>query len=202
MQKPALNKSSLSHLERQRSMYQRYLPALEMKQRLLLTQRKQTGQRLATLRQRINEQQATIGRDLPMMADEDIALTGLVEVEDVEIVQENLVGVSLPALGNVRISRHSCPLLVQPHWVDQAQDQLAAAMQLEVERRVLERRLTLLDDAVRLITQRINLFSRVMIPELERHMKRIDLHLSDQERAAVVRAKLAKQKLARTEARP
>ena len=51
-----------------------------------------------------------------------------------------------------------------------------------------------LKSAARTITQRVNLFSKVLIPEAEENIKKIGLFLSDQERAGVVRSKLAKQK--------
>ena len=47
---------------------------------------------------------------------------------------------------------------------------------------------------MRTITQRVNLFSKVLIPRAEENIKRIGLFLSDQERAGVVRSKLSKQK--------
>jgi V/A-type H+-transporting ATPase subunit D len=69
-----------------------------------------------------------------------------------------------------------------------------AMLRLRIERQVVSRRLALLEEASRTVTQRVNLFSKVMIPTVDKQIARIDLYLADQERAAVVRSKLAKQK--------
>ncbi|WP_431023782.1 V-type ATP synthase subunit D [Halomonas sp. H5] len=194
MQTPALNKSSLSLLKRRRTMYQRFLPALEMKQRMLLAQRKLAGERLAALRQEMQEREESIGTTLPMLADEGVPLGAPVRVVAVKVTQENLVGVMLPRLDEVVTERQEYGLLIRPHWMDALVEQLEAMLRLDVERRLLERRLRLLDEAARTITQRVNLFSKVIIPTVNRQIQRIDLHLADQERAAVVRGKLAKRK--------
>ncbi|WP_163647887.1 V-type ATP synthase subunit D [Modicisalibacter sp. 'Wilcox'] len=196
MQTPALNKSSLSRLERQRTLYRRYLPALEMKQRTLLIQRQQSAERLATLRERAERQQATVGHELPMLADTDVPLEGLVRVATLRLGRENRVGVSLPTLAELTLERRPYDRLAQPHWIDTLVERLETRLRLEVETRIETRRLARLDDAVRTVTQRVNLFSKVMIPRLEKAIARIELYLADQERAAVVRAKLAKRKLA------
>lgn len=45
---------------------------------------------------------------------------------------------------------------------------------------------------MRRVTQRVNLFEKVLIPKAEENIRRITIFLSDQERAAVVRSKIAK----------
>ncbi len=70
-------------------------------------------------------------------------------------------------------------------------------LELRVARQVEQRRLELLDAAVRKVTQRVNLFEKVLIPRSREHIRRIGIALSDAERAAVVRAKIAKGKRAR-----
>ncbi|MEM6429093.1 MAG: V-type ATP synthase subunit D, partial [Deinococcota bacterium] len=48
--------------------------------------------------------------------------------------------------------------------------------------------------AVKRTTQRVNLFDKVLIPNAQETIRRIQIFLADADRAAVVRAKLAKQK--------
>ncbi len=54
----------------------------------------------------------------------------------------------------------------------------------------------LLEEAVRKATQRVNLVEKVLIPRSRAHIKKIRIYLSDEERAAVVRSKIAKKKRA------
>ena len=46
--------------------------------------------------------------------------------------------------------------------------------------------------AERRITQRVNLFEKILIPRSRKNIQRIQIWLGDQERSAVVQAKLAK----------
>ena len=71
-------------------------------------------------------------------------------------------------------------------------DALALTVRLQVEWERLHR----LERAVRRVTQRVNLFDKVLIPRTREHIRRIRIHLADGERSAVVRAKLAKRKQA------
>jgi V/A-type H+-transporting ATPase subunit D len=56
-----------------------------------------------------------------------------------------------------------------------------------------ERRNTL-QIAVRQITQRVNLFEKILIPTAKQNIQKIRIYLGDAERASVVTSKLAKKK--------
>jgi V/A-type H+-transporting ATPase subunit D len=71
---------------------------------------------------------------------------------------------------------------------------LGEMLELGVRRQVEQRRLALLDEAVKTITQRVNLFDKVLIPRTRENIKRIRIYLSDEQMAAVVRSKIAKRK--------
>ena len=51
------------------------------------------------------------------------------------------------------------------------------------------------------MTQRFNLFDKVLIPRARDNIRRIAIYLADAERAAVVNSKIAKRKRERQEAR-
>ena len=57
-------------------------------------------------------------------------------------------------------------------------------------------RVARLNQQVRRITQRVNLFEKVLIPRARENIKRIHIGLGEQERSAVVRSKIAKKKRA------
>ncbi len=65
-------------------------------------------------------------------------------------------------------------------------------VQLRVRVDVADKRTEVLEAALRRVTQRVNLFDKVLIPKAEENIRRIVIFLSDQERAAVVRSKIAK----------
>ena len=72
--------------------------------------------------------------------------------------------------------------------------QLKIMMQLKLQNQVEQQRVETLGDAVKKVTQRVNLFDKVLIPKAQQDIRKIRIYLSDQERAGVVRAKSTKQK--------
>ncbi len=194
MAKLALNKSALSKEKQKQKAYGKYLPSLELKQKQLLVERKKAEQALSEHRELIEAIQQDVYQRLPMLADENIEMAGLVTVSQLDIQQENLLGILLPTLKTVEYRRAHYSYLARPHWVDEVANSLEKVIRLKLEQEVLQVRLLRLNKAVRTITQRVNLFSKVLIPDSKENVKRIGLFLADQERAAVVRSKLAKQK--------
>lgn len=194
MAKLALNKSALSKEKQRKVSYGRYLPSLEMKQKQLLLERKKAEEALARCRSDITSVEANIYQQLPMLAVENIEMDGLVVVESYNLDEENLLGTKVPYLENIVFKRAEYGYLARPHWFDKLALVLEQVMKLKMEEQVLNIRLARLKIAARTITQRVNLFSKVLIPEAESNIKKISLFLADQERAGVVRSKLAKQK--------
>ena len=194
MARLALNKSSLSKLTRQLVTFERFLPSLDMKRKQLMAERaraqaalQRTGQAMAALRESI------AGR-LPMLANREIELADLVQLKTVRLGEENVVGTRLPVLEAVEVQRRDYSYLAIPQWVDRLSDDLARMLEFHAGLAVERRRLVLLEEAVRKVTQRVNLFEKVLIPRTKEHIRKIRIYLSDAERAAVVRSKIAKRK--------
>ena len=110
------------------------------------------------------------------------------------LTEENIVGTRLPLLASIEVEVRDYALMGSPSWVDAVVEQLRAVLELRVRLQVEERRLELLEAAVRIITQRVNLFDKVLIPRARKNIRRIRIYLSDTERAAVVNSKIAKRK--------
>lgn len=196
MARLSLSKASLSHEQRQLRSYRQFLPSLDLKRRQLIAERAKAVAEVAERERRIDRLKEAIGRELPMLANRGIDLTRLVTAKTVTLGQQNLVGVRLPVLSSVAFERRPYSPLAKPHWVDRAADRLEEAMEQKLRLDVARRRLDLLEAAVRTVTQRVNLFDKVLIPRAEANIKKIRIYLSDVEREAVVRAKTAKKKTA------
>jgi V/A-type H+-transporting ATPase subunit D len=61
---------------------------------------------------------------------------------------------------------------------------------------IAHQRVALLAKAVDTITQRVNLFDKVLIPNARSNIKKIRIYLSDEQTSAVTRSKIAKRKRA------
>ncbi|MDX1656245.1 MAG: V-type ATP synthase subunit D [Candidatus Competibacteraceae bacterium] len=192
MARQALNKATLQRQTRQLATYERFLPSLDLKRRQLISARSGALGELAALREQLTQLRRQVTDGLPMLANRRVELEGLVTLTGVDLGEENLLGVRLPVLVGVQSETHPYGLLVRPHWVDRVARLLGLALELRVREQIQLQRLERLEAAVVKITQRVNLFDKVLIPRTQAHIRRIRIHLADAERAAVVRAKLAK----------
>lgn len=190
----ALNKTSLTRETRQLDTYQRFLPSLDLKRRQLIAERNKARRQVAATEAEIEGLEASAGESIPMAADRRLDLDGLVKVDRVEVGEENLVGLRLPVLIDVQLRRVEYSLLARPHWVDALASLLETLLQLRIRLSLEQQRLAVLEAAVKKITQRVNLFDKVLIPKARDNIRRIRIKLSDTEKAAIVNAKIAKRK--------
>ena len=193
----ALSKSSLSIQSRQLRTFERFLPSLDLKRRQLIAEWAKAMLAIGETEREIADLREQIERAMPMVSNQEVNVEGLVSVTEVEIDTENIVGVRLPRLENLHLHRSPYALLAKPAWVDRLAECLAEMLRLKVRIQVERRRLVLLDEAVKTTTQRVNLFDKVLIPRTRENIRQIRIFLADAERAAVVRAKIAKGKRAR-----
>lgn len=194
MAKLSLNKSALHKERTQLALYKKVLPSLDLKRRQLMRE-------TALARRALHEAAAAIdaftdetARKYPMLAHEKIDHAGLVRIRHAAVVSQNVVGVQLPVLDGVTFEPVQYPLLGRPAWTEMLIARLHDAVRMEIEKEVLHHRIALLERALTKITQRVNLFEKVLIPTAQANIKKIALVLDDMQRAGVVRSKLAKSK--------
>ena len=87
--------------------------------------------------------------------------------------------------------------LATPYWVDDLVQCLKDTAMYRLRLRVFRERVARMQGAVRRVSQRVNLFEKVLIPRAQQHIAHIQIFLSDVERAAVVTSKIAKSKHAK-----
>jgi V/A-type H+/Na+-transporting ATPase subunit D len=191
-----LSKAALGEARTRLAGYRRFLPSLDLKRRQLIAERNKARARVAAMEGEREALFRAAGEAVPMLAFDAIGLDGLARLEGARYGQENVVGVILPVVEHVEVEIRAYGLLVRPHWVDRVAAMLVSALRLEVEIEVARQRVDLLDEAVKKVTQRVNLFEKVLIPRTQAHIRKIQIFLGDAERAGVVTAKLAKAKQA------
>lgn len=194
MSRLSLTKASLSRQKGLLKTYHDVLPSLDLKRRQLGAEREAARRQLQEARARASEIAAEVGRSCPMLAHGRIDLSGLVTIAAVHQVEENLMGTRLPKLERVEFKLADYGLLTRPFWVDSVVVWLQEALRTQLQLRVAEHRLELLRQAERKVTQRFNLFDKVLIPGTRRNIKKISIYLADAERAGVVNSKIAKRK--------
>ncbi len=194
MARLSFSKASLHKEGAQLKRYRQYLPSLDLKRQQLIAERTKAIALFKKTEQDIRRSYLFVEKQLPMLSDENIDLSDLVTIEQVVFNEENVVGVKLPTVQTIEINCRAYSFLTKPHWVDQVVVQLKLMLELKIRLKIEQRRLDILHGAVKKVTQRVNLFDKVLIPQAQKNISKIRIFLSDSERAAVVRAKITKQK--------
>jgi V/A-type H+-transporting ATPase subunit D len=113
-----------------------------------------------------------------------------------KIGEQNLVGVRLPVLERAEFEVADYSRLATPAWIDVLVKRLKDAAEERIKVEVAGERVRILEQATRHITQRVNLFDKILIPTTKKNIQRIQIFLGDVDRAAVVTSKIAKGKQA------
>ena len=192
MAKLRYNKSALKKERDSLALFEKVLPSLDLKRMQLTIEFKKAGAQLANDRMHVEALEDKIANQLPMLANRGIPLKGLVKVKDVKTEEDNVVGVRLVKLLNIEFEVAAYSLLAKPHWVDVLVDRLKEMARARLTVQIASERVKRLDYAVRRITQRVNLFEKILIPTAKKNIQRIRIFLGDADRSAIVRSKIAK----------
>jgi V/A-type H+/Na+-transporting ATPase subunit D len=198
----SLNKSSLQQQRGKLGLFERFLPSLDLKRQQLTAEYKKSVQVLAEAEQGAGKASRSLTGLLPILGSATMKLSGLVRIRRIDIGEEDVLGVRLPALKSVEFVTADYSLLATPFWIDDLVTCLKEVATYRIRLHVYRERAARMHSAVRRITQRVNLFDKVLIPNAKRDIARIQIFLSDVGRAAVVTSKIAKGKRARQPAAP
>ncbi|SMO49286.1 V-type ATP synthase subunit D [Ruegeria faecimaris] len=192
-----LNKSSLAREQTQLKSYERFLPSLDLKLQQLMAERAKARKNVQYLQEEVTRLAQQVGEKLPMLAQQGVDLEGLVELKDYRLKKVNVVGVTMPDLDRIEVAVRPYSLLAKPHWVDAVARLLHDMIEARLRVKVAEERVRIFDKSVATITQRVNLFEKVLIPRARANIKKIRIYLSDEQMQSVVRSKISKRKHAK-----
>ena len=194
MARLSLTKASLSKQKSQLKVFEGVLPSLDLKRRQISAERGKARQMLAEIQKKLKEIEPEIAQKIPMLSNELVDLTDIVKVTRVDLGEENVMGTRLPKVNQVQIQIRDYALLGKPFWVDRLVELLKVAMEKQIGVQVAQQRVKLLAQAERIVTQRFNLFDKVLIPQTKTNIKKIQIYLADADRAGIVNSKIAKRK--------
>ncbi len=194
MARLSLNKAQMAREAEALSTYRKFLPALDLKRQQLMAARAETQARIARMEADLVDLTEAVGAEIPMLANADVRLEGLVQVAGERRGTRNVAGITLPVLEDIEIAVAPYGYLTRPHWVERVVARLEEALRLRLAIAVEHEALAILARAVATVTRRVNLFEKVLIPRAQANIKRIRIALGDMERAAVVTSKIAKRK--------
>lgn len=128
---------------------------------------------------------------------EEVGIEDLISIQEVITEKGNIAGIDIPMYRKTLFEERDYDLFEKPLWIDRAIEELKRIISLMSEIETLAEAIRRLGEELRITTQRVNLFEKVKIPETKDNIRVIRIFLGDQETAAVVRGKIAKNKLVR-----
>lgn len=189
-----LNKTSLSLEQKNLRNYKKYLPSLELKRKKLLSERNSVDKQIMLLQEKENELKKKAQTSLPMVSDYINTIKQCIKIDNLVTQEENVVGVKLPVFKSIQFTVLNYEYLNTPHWFEPLIHLVQELIETRLRINVTLSRLQLLGKAIQTVTQRKNLFEKVLIPSALNHIRLIQIFLADNERASVVRSKIAKKK--------
>lgn len=192
MSKISLTKSGLQKEKQQLQLYVKLLPSLELKRMQLMAKYSKALLEMDNFKQAAESAIAQIMQKIPMLANRDVQLAGVLKIDSIVLEEQNIVGVKIPHLKEMTFAPPAYSLLGTPHWVDAAMGYLKKGVEVRIKLQIMDKRIKILARAVRRMTQRVNLFEKILIPTCKKNIQKIQIALGDAERSAVIRSKLAK----------
>ncbi len=173
----------------------KYLPTLQLKKALLQAEVFNAQQELEILLGRVEEQRLAVERMQPLLGADFAFDPEVVRVQEVRKAYENVAGVELPRLESVEFAPISLSLFESPPWADGLVI-LVKQFLVAIERAgVGEQKLKALQQELREVSTRVNLFEKILIPRTQRAIKKIKVFLGDLEMSAIAQSKVAKEKI-------
>ena len=189
-------KNELKKQKESLTRFRRYLPTLLLKKKQLQMEIHKIKKKRDDLRNKYTETEDKLFTWVDLFGAE-YDLQSLLSITSIEKEEGNIAGIDIPVFSKINIEIHEYNLFTSPPWVDRALEELESLITLKAELNIIAKQLTLLSGELRITSQRVNLFEKVKIPEASEYIRVIKIYLGDQQTNAVVRGKIAKNKIKR-----
>lgn len=118
-----------------------------------------------------------------------------VSVNSVSLSSKKIAGVHIPVLDEVHFDTPTYTLFANPGWLPAGLEMLKQMARLKIRLAVAQRRIEILEWARRKTTQKVNLYEKVQIPELETAIRKIKRVIEDTENLERASQKIVKKRL-------
>ncbi len=191
-----LTKNELRAQEKKLSQLQKYLPTLQLKKAMLQSEIYEARIEIEHCENEMQRRFEKVEEFSPLLsAHVSINPKDIAKVVSVEKHYENIAGVEVPYFDSITFAGLEYSLFDTPPWIDGAVDGLRAVAEAKARVLVAREKKAALEEELRMVSIRVNLFEKILIPRAKINIKKIKVFLGDQELAAVSRAKVAKTKI-------
>ncbi len=197
MAKIKLTKNELKVQRDALKRFDRYLPTLQLKKQQLQMEVRHMHEHIANLHRQMEEHAAEWAEAMPLLSGVDSAgLAELLRVQEWRVGQRNVAGTDVPVFVSLTFAEVDYDLFTTPPWFDDVLQAAREQIEMRLKVRLIEEMLVLIEQELRVVTQRVNLFEKVKIPETRENIRMINIYLGDQQTNSVGRSKIAKGKCA------
>ena len=179
----------------QLSRFERFLPTLTLKKQQIQAE----ILRVRNEARKLDEEMAKIiahSEEWSLLFSESMPgpVTRFVKVKSIQRGTRNVAGIDLPVVSGVEYEISDFSRLATPPWLDAGLEFVKSLMELREKVKILHEQEALLQQELRKVTQRVNLFEKIMIPNAKNNIKLIRIALAEEQTSAVCRSKIAKSK--------
>lgn len=196
MQKIKHTKNELKKQKDNLKRFEQYLPNLQLKKQQLQIEIIKIHKKMEECDKEIKTLFDGIHEWADVFAEKN-NLKDLIQISHIHTKTINIAGLEIPAFDKLEFHHHEYNLATSPLWIDYGLNAVKKAAALEIQKKILLRQLEIIREELRVITQRVNLFEKVKIPETHNNIRRIRIFLGDMQTASVVTGKIAKDKIER-----
>ena len=192
MAKVKLTKTELKAQTDALKRYQRFLPMLQLKKQQLQGEIAGIVAKAEATSAKERAVRSDLDRWVGLFATDEELVAGLVKVKDVRTGSANIAGVTIPTFDSIETEVREIDPWATPAWIDNAVETTTQVLSLQCERAIYEEQRRLVEEELRLTSQRVNLFEKVKIPDCKEAIRVIKIAIGDEQTAAVTRGKIAK----------
>jgi len=195
MEKIKFSKQELKKRRDTLSQYQRYLPILYLKKQQLQFEILNQINLLNSLEKEFKIKKEEILKWLNLTIEDLDFVKKQISSYNVISEEKNIAGIDIKIFKKVEFTIFEYDLFLAPLWFDKGLDSLMDLVNIMENINTIRKNIELLKKELTITTQRLNLFEKIKIPQLEDEIRIIRIYLGDQFANSVGIAKIAKKKI-------
>ncbi len=186
------NKTALQELNKQLKVRIKALPTLKNKESALRLEVKRARDKVHELDQNIQAKFTELNEFMKLYTEFD---PSLVKIREIDIQSRKIAGVQTPVLGKIEYELAQINLFRAPTWFLDGVQLLKQVSELQIEQRLFQRKMQILEHVRKKTTQKVNLYEKVQIPAFEEGILKIKRFLEDEENLSKAGQKILKNRM-------
>lgn len=189
-------KIELVRLKKKLGLFRKYLPTLQLKKMLLQLEVNKAKEELRKLQDLYTQEKDGVLKHAHLLTDPVFAeIREALDVTEMFTSMDNIAGIQVPMLERLSFKEPTFSLIQTPLWVDAVIQEIRKLKHAYQKVLLGVQKKEILERELRVVSIRVNLFEKRLIPELEDQINQIRIFLGDQELQAVAQAKVSKEKI-------